>query len=665
MPVSTRPSNHSLSELISARNTGTDVQGLGVEADADRLLVSSQFNEAVEAYRALDLDNVNRREKLAYCLYCAGLKDFHTVLEADVGLATPWGLALHLWAFDLGRFPYDTPKEELLERLAEILQRAVEMDSWPKLREGLIAGCWYQCLQQRDDSPAAIAIQSTASTVLGKMGSVLQETLELCTEMFKYYQDRSETQARALRNMVSAIPADRTPVLSALFSAAVTVGDTQQAKLALAELCRRYKDDQYLEPTVSAVVIESGCPEWIDCLPEGVRAVSQARPEIRLAFAIERQDQREVHALAENVPVYGPTDSVLNLPRIAEPFFNFLLSGRTSNIGGWGSSAPWEAIFGERLVRALPEGALRNSFLQTCRDFLSEEELAARAQDLCDLFEASLTDDDFYWIQRTECLRLVNVHSFAKYLVKSAAEESDYPPFETEECVIPWDRFVPAIKQELLSLQPKIKMITESVFEDWGIPLRPPLKLRLAGEGLPVAVSGPLADVEAAISELSGSDLAYLQLTLLNISAKAAERISPAAANEVAVRAYNDFLRPDSLTDFGEERVRALASRYGAAGFLQGLDALMRSPEFNPETDRELPALSKMLVKLQGSLTGRRAYLAGVLRKRLKNLKSHWLDQQVSEAMNRGVDIEQMIDLAKGVTSWDDWTNGLDRLAPY
>ncbi len=91
----------------------------------------------------------------------------------------------------------------------------------------------------------------------------------------------------------------------------------------------------------------------------------------------------------------------------------------------------------------------------------------------------------------------------------------------------------------------------------------------------------------------------------------------------------------------------------------------MKSPEFNPETDRDLPALSKMLVKLQGSLPGRRAYLAGVLRKRLKNLRSHWLDQQASEAISRGVDIEQMIDLAKGVTTWDDWTDGLARLVPY
>ena len=105
MPARTLPSLLSLPELISARNSGTDVQGGGSEAEADRLLISGRFNEAAEAYRALEFGNVNRQEKLAYSLYCGGQRDFHSVLDDDVGLATPWGLALHLWAYDRGRFP--------------------------------------------------------------------------------------------------------------------------------------------------------------------------------------------------------------------------------------------------------------------------------------------------------------------------------------------------------------------------------------------------------------------------------------------------------------------------------------------------------------------------------------------------------------------------------
>ncbi|WP_248746233.1 hypothetical protein [Pseudomonas sp. MWU12-2037] len=665
MSARTLPSLLSLPELINAKNTDTDVRGTGVEAEADQLFISNRFSEAAEAYRALDLDDINRREKLAYCLFCAGQKDFYTVLDARIEHATPWGLALHSWAFNDRRFAFDLPVDDLAERLTRLLQCAVKMDSWPKLREYLIAGCWHHSLQQRHDTPAMRTLQSTASAALGKTGSKLQETLELCTRIFNYYRDRTEPQVRALDELVASTSTNDTPVLSALFSAAMIVQNTQQAKSALSELCRRYSDHQYLEQTVSAVAVEAGCPEFLDCLPAELKAASLNRPEICLIVAMVKQDPSEVHALAETMPASGPADSVIHLPRIAEPFFDFLLSGRTSQVGGWGGSVPWEAILGERLVKTLPAGALRNSFLRTCREFLSDEEFLVHTKDLCDLFESSLSDEDFYSILRPECLQLVNAHSVAKYLIRKASEESEYSPFECDEEEIPWDRFVPAIKEELASLQTKVGAAVESVLDGWGVPLRPTLERRLAGEGLPVFISTPLASIEDAISELNGSDLAYLQLALLKLSTRVAERISPAATHEVAIHTYNDFIRPSSLTEYGEGRVRALANRYGAARFLQGLDALMRSPEFNPKTDRELSALSKILVTLQGSLQVRRAYLAGVLRKRLKNLKSHWLDQQVSEAMTRGVDIEQMIDLAKGVSSWDDWTDGLSRLAPY
>ncbi|WP_411562380.1 hypothetical protein [Pseudomonas shirazensis] len=665
MSARTLPSLLSLPELLYARNTGTTVQGTGSEAEADRLLISSRYADAADIYQALTLDDTNRREKLAYCFFCNGQNDFYTVLDARVELATPWGLALHLWAFNSGRFTLNTATEDLNQLLPKILQHALELGSWPKLREYLIAGCWYQSLQQRQDTQEARALQSGSAVALSKMGSKLQDSLELCTRIFNYYRNRTEPQILALRDLIKNISAIDTPVLSALFSAAMVVRDTKQAKSALSELCRRYRNHEFLEQTVSAVAVENDCPEFLDCLPDELKVASLSRPEIRLLNAIARQDLVEVQALAKTMPADGPTDSVLDLPRISEPFFDFLLSGRTSQVGGWGGAAPWAAILGERLVEALPTGALRNSFLQSCRDFLSAEDLLKYTRDLCDLFESSLSDEDFYWILSPECLRLVNPHSFAKYVIRRASEENDYPPFETDDPASDWDRFVPAIKEELLPLQSKVKAVIESVLESWGVPLRPALAKRLAGDGLPEVISGPLADVEGALTELSGSDLAYLQLALLRISAKVAEKISPAAAHEVTVCAYNDFIRPSSLTEYGEERVRTLANRYGAARFLQGLDALMKSPDFNPETDYDLPALSKMLVSLQGSLQGRRAYLAGVLRKRLKNLRSHWLDQQVSEAMARGIDIEQMIDLAKGVNSWDAWSEGLARLVPY
>jgi hypothetical protein len=75
--------------------------------------------------------------------------------------------------------------------------------------------------------------------------------------------------------------------------------------------------------------------------------------------------------------------------------------------------------------------------------------------------------------------------------------------------------------------------------------------------------------------------------------------------------------------------------------------------------------VSKRMVAKQGTLIPRRAYLAGILNKRLPNMKGAWLDRQVADCMKRGVDIEQMIELAKTVTSWGEWEQGIDSLRPY
>lgn len=264
MSVRTLPSLLSLPELLIARNAGTTVQGTGSEAEADRLLISSRYAEAADNYQKLPLDDINRREKLAYCLFCDGQSDFYTVLDAQVECASPWGLALHLWAFKSGRFTLNTATDEQSERLAKILQCALASDSWPKLREYLIAGCWYQSLQQRHDTQQARTLQSEAAAALRKMASKLQDSLELCTRIFNYYGDRSEPQVLALRDLIKDISANDTPVLSALFSAAMVVRDTEQAKLALSELCRRYSDHEFLEQTVSAVALENDCPAFLD-----------------------------------------------------------------------------------------------------------------------------------------------------------------------------------------------------------------------------------------------------------------------------------------------------------------------------------------------------------------------------------------------------------------
>ena len=132
------------------------------------------------------------------------------------------------------------------------------------------------------------------------------------------------------------------------------------------------------------------------------------------------------------------------------------------------------------------------------------------------------------------------------------------------------------------------------------------------------------------------------------------------------MEAINEILslRSHHLNEVGLKRVSELTKRYSASRLLVGLRELAKVSTTTLGTD-VVDALANHMVRQQGSLTNRRSYLAAILRKRLVNLRSNWLDQQVSDCMNRGIDIEQMITLAKGVATWDDWSQGLEKLRPY
>jgi len=178
-------------------------------------------------------------------------------------------------------------------------------------------------------------------------------------------------------------------------------------------------------------------------------------------------------------------------------------------------------------------------------------------------------------------------------------------------------------------------------------------------------VRNAIAALETSLASLAPAQLPYLQHCISRIAGAVPDLVSPAVTSDVSVQAFNELISPSVLTKVGEDRLRKLAKRYGAAGVLRGIEALMTMPGFDSKADGSIDALSRKLVELQGSLQNRRAYLAAVLRNRLPKLNSLWLDKQVVAAMRRGVDIEQMIDLAKAVTSWDMWSDGIEDLQPY
>jgi hypothetical protein len=653
----------SLTDLLAMNDRTVMLLDNGVDTGADRLLLDGAFEEAAQIYQACGLDDLHRREKLAYCRYYTGAKGYGDILDKEIERATPWGLALHFWAWESLS---EAEKNSSVPQ--RILQAATAIESFPGLRQTLIAAIGYHAGVRHTSQGDFSELYQSACTALQEMGSSYIQTLKLCTAIVHHYSERSESSAQLLRELVDATSAESTPTLAPLFTAANIIGDIGKAESALAELCRRFADDPDLEPTISAVAIEEGKPGLLEVLPEHLLAISLNRPEVRLITALAANDLSTVIEIAESMPANGPPDSVLYSPRISEPLIDFAGSGRRALLGGWGGYAPWCFVLGERLVRTLPKGDLRRHFLRSAKDTIDSDDLEEYADELCSLFEEHGEYDDFYSILTPECLRQVDPEAFANYLVKAAEEDSEYSPLygdEDEDSPVPWHRFIPSLKQALAALTPEKAAFCTSVLESWDIPLRAPLADRLAGEGMPESLSAPLAAIQAAITECGAEVLPYLQVALMKLSARAAALTPPATAEDTVIQAINDFLKPRHLTDYGVDRARKMTGRYGAAGVLQGLEALLANPDFNPETDRPMDALANTLVKLQGTLISRRAYLAGILRKRLKNLKSHWLDQQVSEAMGRGVDIEQMIELAKGVSSWDDWSEGLENLQPY
>lgn len=189
---------------------------------------------------------------------------------------------------------------------------------------------------------------------------------------------------------------------------------------------------------------------------------------------------------------------------------------------------------------------------------------------------------------------------------------------------------------------------------------------RLQGSDLPEGVLGHLESIRALLGGAGGSQLVYLQSQLDRLSAEVARATPVAAAEETVAVAINEILSLKShhLNEVGLKRVATLTKRYGAPNLLSELRALAKVSNTTLGTD-VVDALANHMVRQQGTLATRRSYLAGILRKRLVNLKSAWLDQQVSKCLNRGVDIEQMIELAKGVDTWDDWSAGLETLRPY
>ncbi|EQB0441291.1 hypothetical protein ACYAE2_002303 [Pseudomonas aeruginosa] len=648
------------------------ITGDGAEADADRLFVSRRWAEARETYSTLEVDSPARREKLAYCILSSGDSLTMDLMGQGIEEASPNGLHLHLLGVSQAVLAGNrTP--ETNKALVAIYLRAKECSLARQELVMTIVGCAY--LSQRM-SPRGLGVGEndlfeSVCADLEALDSLHASPLRLYPLLQDYYRLRNDAVAAAaikaeMKERLSGIQLDASPLLALPFIVAYELGDPDVMRSVVDNLCRRYATDPHLEETVSNAAIYTTSPMLLDCLPAELKQRSLNRPEVKLLMALHDKDPSAVLLAADFLATDKSYDSLCRSYCVADPLFRYLgLDHETGHFinGCWGSMYFWEASFADQLIEWLPAGAGRKKLLLTFLPFVCIDLPADVVKELAELFEENPSYDRYLELP-SAAFEVLDPQVFARFLVDAGRMSPD-EEFYFGDDDWSWDRFIPALTVILQTIEPAEREALERRLEGWGVPVHPTLSQNLAGMSLPDDVRNALAVLEGSLASLEPAQLPYLQLALTRIAGAVPDLVSPAVSHDVSIAAYNKLIKPRYLTKVGEDRMQKLAKRYGAAGVLRGIEALMTSSGFDSQAENVFDALSMKLVELQGTLQPRRAYLAGILRKRLPKLNTHWLDQQVVEAMRRGVDIEQMIELAKVVTSWDMWSDGVEDLRPY
>lgn len=352
------------------------------------------------------------------------------------------------------------------------------------------------------------------------------------------------------------------------------------------------------------------------------------------------------------------------------------ITWRRWDTGTWTTPYSLLAEWAAQIVPLLPAGELRDEILADAAG-MGGYDLEPLTPYYCDLFNRQPTSENFSLMYEELPLDQLEDQALTQYIFDEATSEDPYCSLLDPEFAPDLEPFfkrgiADALIARATALTGKAKDEYIRVLSLWGLIRRPEsvvvfdFERRLQGSDLPEGVLGHLESIRALLGGAGGSQLVYLQSQLDRLSAEVARATPVAAAEETVAVAINEILSLKShhLNEVGLKRVATLTKRYGAPNLLSELRALAKVSNTTLGTD-VVDALANHMVRQQGTLATRRSYLAGILRKRLVNLKSAWLDQQVSKCLNRGVDIEQMIELAKGVDTWDDWSAGLETLRPY
>ena len=658
-----------ITHLINERHADLEVLGASVEADADRLLVAGDNIAAIHLYETLDPKTRPLREKLSFAMWAQGISEAWDALTLDFASTSLDGIVMQIRAFGGVMHSADVDDSWLAVLVDTILARD---DIKP--REPLLAvTIFLAASMSRNRFSEALYPESCAKAAseLKRMNSKFSDCMEAFT-----LANRARFQPPAnaeLYEVVKRLDPSTCPVLGFGFSAAVTAKNKEVAKAFARELCHRYPDHPRLLHTIAIAAIQARDPSIIEEAPEVLRQGCWVIPEVQLLVALDKKDGPAVVKAIEKLPA-GSEPRLSSEDAILEPFLR--LPWLNWNLGTWSIFPSLLGDWCSELVAVMPAGELRDNVLMECT-FLGEAELEQLTPAICELFDRKPTSDVFYLLPDGLPLDRVSPNAVAQHILDAATEDEPY-------CSLVDPEFNPDLKplfslgviDHLLSKVQELPQERRAdclrVLTAWGLVQRPErhvkftFEQRLDGNGLPTGMLDHLEAIRLTIQSATGEQAVFIQAMLEDLSVQAKRSTTVAAEESEVVQAINEVigLKSRSLTEVGHKRIGDLVNRYGAAKLLSGLRALIKNSDLD-QKEGLIDILSKHMAKEQGSLAGRRSYLAGILRKRLVNLRSNWLDQQVSECIKLGIDVEQMIELAKTVTTWDDWTVGLGQLRPY
>ncbi|MDD0998386.1 hypothetical protein M5G20_21305 [Pseudomonas sp. TNT2022 ID1044] len=658
-------------QVMQGRFSDFDVQGTSLEADGDRLLLARDYEGALDVYRSIEAPDRPLREKMSYALWALGNEGAWAILGDGLDSTTEDGLAMELRAFAMTMFQSGASDKPIGDLVECVLARKDQLPSAILLLSSAIYVSVSMRLNRAEGLPLYPDSCVKAVTALREMSKAHADCMEAFAMARQVYLNGADS--RPLHDLVEQIDLKECPVLGFVFNAAVQAENMGVAREVIAELCTRFAGHPNLTATVAMAAIQARDLELLEELPAELREIAMSLPGLRVLQAMANADTDELVA------------AVLQLKNGDGPFLNedmaiherlLRITWRRWDTGTWTTPYSLLAEWAAQIVPLLPAGELRDEILADAAG-MGGYDLEPLTPYYCDLFNRQPTSENFSLMYEELPLDQLEDQALTQYIFDEATSEDPYCSLLDPEFAPDLEPFfkrgiADALIARATALTGKAKDEYIRVLSLWGLIRRPEsvvvfdFERRLQGSDLPEGVLGHLESIRALLGGAGGSQLVYLQSQLDRLSAEVARATPVAAAEETVAVAINEILSLKShhLNEVGLKRVATLTKRYGAPNLLSELRALAKVSNTTLGTD-VVDALANHMVRQQGTLATRRSYLAGILRKRLVNLKSAWLDQQVSKCLNRGVDIEQMIELAKGVDTWDDWSAGLETLRPY